>query len=294
VTEKTEKDGFDTLGEFLKQVREKKNLSLAEVSQTLCIRKVYIKAIEESDVNELPPIPYGVGFVRSYARFLGLNVERIVQLYKEENAPDDKEIQVFEPQSDITYPTKKYIIAGVVAAFVVYLIFALIGGIKQSKEDAEISPEDMIVVQKETPSDADTITNKEYGNKTESASTTEEKPIDLTVNQKQEALADKILIRADVFKQESPKIISPRKNSRVVVRFKGESWFEVKDASKVYISKIVNEGFEYEIPNKPGMILSVGRYYNTDVYIDGKLTKVATKRRQTNIELDKFLNKASH
>ena len=76
----------------------------------------------------------------------------------------------------------------------------------------------------------------------------------------------------------------------IVVKIKGETWLEIKDENEVYVSKIVNAGFEYVIPNKKGIIFSVGRYYNADVYINGKKVDVATKHKQTNIRLDKFLN----
>ena len=56
----------------------------------------------------------------------------------------------------------------------------------------------------------------------------------------------------------------------------------------------VSTMLEIERIRKKGIIFSVGRYYNADVYINGKLTTVATKRKQTNILLDKFLSEYNH
>ena len=56
-----------TVGMYLKYTRLSQKKTLDAVSKTLCIRKIYLKAIEESDFKELPPVPYGTGFIRSYA-----------------------------------------------------------------------------------------------------------------------------------------------------------------------------------------------------------------------------------
>ena len=82
----------------------------------------------------------------------------------------------------------------------------------------------------------------------------------------------------------------PETNSRVVVKFKGESWLEIRDDKKIYITGIFEKDYVYNVPDLPGLKLSVGRYYNVDIYIDGKLTTVARPRKQTNIDLDSFLN----
>lgn len=291
-TYKTEEkeDKVETIGEFLKQVREKKGFSIADISEKLCIRKVYIKAIEDGNFKELPPVPYGLGFVRSYAKFLGLNVDRIVQVYKEEHASGDKEIQVFEMPSEITYPTKKYIIGGVVAAFVVYLAFVLIqnSADKQNEEIIETQIEE-IEQPIETPQKivAEEVVAPQEETSAESEETIGGKPV-VVENQAVEETT------AEEQQSEEPRVEKTPQKPRVVVKVKGETWLQIKDDKEVYISKIVDNGFEYEVPNKKGIIFSVGRYYNVDVYIDGKIVEVATKRRQTNLELDKFLDKDNH
>lgn len=291
-TYKTEEkeDKVETIGEFLKQVREKKGFSIADISEKLCIRKVYIKAIEDGNFKELPPVPYGLGFVRSYAKFLGLNVDRIVQVYKEEHASGDKELQIFEMPSEITYPTKKYIIGGVVAAFVVYLAFVLIqnSADKQNEEIIETQIEE-IEQPIETPQKIveEEVVAPQEETSAEGEETIGEKPV-VVENQTVEETT------AEEQQAEEPKVEEIPQKPRVVVKVKGETWLQIKDDKEVYISKIVDNGFEYEVPNKKGIIFSVGRYYNVDVYIDGKIVEVATKRRQTNLELDKFLDKDNH
>ena len=80
-----------------------------------------------------------------------------------------------------------------------------------------------------------------------------------------------------------------KQQDSIRLKLKGESWIELKDNEKVYVSGIRQKGFEYSAPYVPGMILSVGKYYNVDVYLNGVLTQVAGPRKQTNINLDKFI-----
>ena len=62
---------IDDIGTILKSSRLKSKKSMEEISSELCIRKIYLTALEESDYETLPPIPYGVGYVRTYARYRG-------------------------------------------------------------------------------------------------------------------------------------------------------------------------------------------------------------------------------
>ena len=58
------------VGSMLKEMRQEKGITLADVAKQLCIRKSYIEAIENNDASAIPPFPYGIGFIRSYAKFL--------------------------------------------------------------------------------------------------------------------------------------------------------------------------------------------------------------------------------
>ena len=79
-----------TVGMFLKYTRMKQKKSIEAVSDALCIRKIYIQALEEDDYETLSPVPYGIGFVRSYAKYLGLNSDKIAQYYKQQATPQKR------------------------------------------------------------------------------------------------------------------------------------------------------------------------------------------------------------
>lgn len=89
---------LETIGQDLRAARQRKGEDLASVSCALKIRKDHLNALEESQFDLLPGRAYAVGFVRSYARYLGLNAAELVERYKTEIAgfeePSENEVYV--------------------------------------------------------------------------------------------------------------------------------------------------------------------------------------------------------
>ncbi len=65
-------------GETFRRAREARRLSLADAERMTKIRAAYLAALEEERLDALPPPPYSKGFVRTYARLLGLDAERLL------------------------------------------------------------------------------------------------------------------------------------------------------------------------------------------------------------------------
>ena len=110
------------VGGMLHDARLKKGLKIEDIAKELYIRPAYLEAIESSNYDEIPEPPYGVGFIRTYAEFLGLNSARVVQLFKEEtdaNAQAD-DLYVLEPQAEATVPNKKYLLISLAAVALLY------------------------------------------------------------------------------------------------------------------------------------------------------------------------------
>ncbi|MBP5343696.1 MAG: helix-turn-helix domain-containing protein [Alphaproteobacteria bacterium] len=76
----------ESLGQILQFKREKKKLSLQDVSDKLCIKAIYLQALENGHYYAFPSRVYGVGFLRSYARFLGLDADALVAQFNQETA----------------------------------------------------------------------------------------------------------------------------------------------------------------------------------------------------------------
>lgn len=84
-------------GTLLKEERIRQGLELSEVMEKTKISRVSLEAIEEGNVRALPHPVYAKGFVKNYARFLGLDADKMgntmAQIYtSDEDEYEDEQI----------------------------------------------------------------------------------------------------------------------------------------------------------------------------------------------------------
>ncbi|MCZ6604318.1 MAG: DUF4115 domain-containing protein [Alphaproteobacteria bacterium] len=70
------------IGATLRAARELRQMRLKEISETLRIREAYLEAMETDRFEELPGPPYTIGFIRTYAKHLGLDDKNIVAQFR--------------------------------------------------------------------------------------------------------------------------------------------------------------------------------------------------------------------
>ena len=86
---------MESIGEKLRQTRESKGYTLEQIARDTHIAKRFLEALEVEDFTVFPGEPYLIGFMRTYAEYLGLASQEIVNLYKnlklqEQPAPIDE------------------------------------------------------------------------------------------------------------------------------------------------------------------------------------------------------------
>jgi cytoskeletal protein RodZ len=69
------------LGERFRAAREARGLALSDVAEQIRIRTVYLAAIEDENWNAIGAPVYVRGFLRTYARFLGIDPEEAVAAF---------------------------------------------------------------------------------------------------------------------------------------------------------------------------------------------------------------------
>ena len=79
-----------SFGEELRREREIRGISLKEIADATKISRRFLEAIERNDHKTLPAPVFTRGFVREYARYLGLSTEDIVNRYNYAAAGDDR------------------------------------------------------------------------------------------------------------------------------------------------------------------------------------------------------------
>jgi len=79
-----------SFGEELRREREIRGISLKEIADATKISKRFLEAIERNDHKTLPAPVFTRGFVREYARYLGLSAEEMVNRYNFAAVGDDR------------------------------------------------------------------------------------------------------------------------------------------------------------------------------------------------------------
>jgi cytoskeleton protein RodZ len=75
------------IGDSLREARRRGGIELSEVEQATKIRVRYLRAMEEDRWELLPDPAYAPGFLRTYATFLGLDGDALVQEYRRGHEP---------------------------------------------------------------------------------------------------------------------------------------------------------------------------------------------------------------
>ena len=69
------------IGSRLREARESQGLSLDQVEEQIRIRRTFLEALEEERFEDLPGHVYARGFIRNYARHLGLDTQDLLRDY---------------------------------------------------------------------------------------------------------------------------------------------------------------------------------------------------------------------
>ena len=258
---------IDDIGAILKSSRLKNKKSLEDVSSELCIRKIYLSAIEEGDYETLPPIPYGIGYVRTYANYLGLSSERAVKLYKAAALLNEEQNKVEEEVvvQEVNKGNRRHFIYGLIALLILYFCWGLLShGKKAPVENAETTN----IVVEEALAPEESIENI----KEEKA----DKPAEENINKED-------LDSKDEAKEATEEVVT---DNKVRVVFNGESWVELKRKNKVYFQGVFHKGDVKEIDYIDNLFVSVGRPKNVEIYVNGVKKNHLAKRRKTNIPVD--------
>lgn len=73
---------MNELGHILREARETKGYTLEDVQEEIRINAKYLKSLENGDYNALPTPVHVRGFLRNYARFLGLDPQPLLDRYE--------------------------------------------------------------------------------------------------------------------------------------------------------------------------------------------------------------------
>ena len=124
-----------TLGEKLRQAREARDITISEVAEQTRISPLYIESIENDDYRILPGGIFNKGFVKSFAKYVGVDEQEALQDYsriisEQQGYQKEEETKSYRPEvltddrSSSTIPT--VIVAVIILGLMTWGILALV------------------------------------------------------------------------------------------------------------------------------------------------------------------------
>jgi cytoskeleton protein RodZ len=274
--------------------RERQGLGRNDIAQRLHMSGYQVEALEKGDYTRLPRGTFLRGFVRNYAKVLGLAPERVLPLL-DEAAPPQSAPGIVVPTQNIRFDplnerfSHPFVKASAFAAFMLALGFAAMywwlfvrttpvtPAKKSPAPSAEVAPAPA-PVPAPTPELAKAPAEPE---KPGPPSAAPGKPAEAT----KAASAKPEPAKAEANPPAEKTVVGTGEGSVLKFRFKGPSWVEIRDArGKVLLSKLNLPGSEAEVSGRPPFNVIVGNapdvqlFYNDHEFDLEPHTKVAVAR----------------
>ena len=272
-----------TLGERLAREREQQGLSRADVAQRLHMSAWQVEALEAGDYSRLPKGTFLRGFVRNYAKVLGLPAESVLSLLKE-GRPHDPAPGIVVPTQNIRFDpigerlSSPYVKASVYAVVAVAVGFAVMywwlfvkptppGGSVASKKATPMEVVPHTVASAPLPAPAEPAPPKDLA---------VAPPAAPPVEAPRPAEAARAMDPPKVEPVPGPpprgrESLAKGAERALKFRFTGESWVEVRDGrGRVLFQQLNAPGSEAEVTAKPPFSIVVGNAPEVRLQMNGQ------------------------
>lgn len=222
------------VGEILRRTREHYGLTLNEVESVLRIRACQLEALEIGDLSKLPGRVYAIGFVRTYAEYLGLEGDKVVYLFKKQAVGNKTRPELSFPiaASESKLPNK-IILAGSFIAFII--VISLWSTLSGSEPTSSAVPP--------VPASLQTAAVYNYPSK-----------------------AEYLSYLAPASGGED--ILLP---NQLVINIVESTWIEIRNAKgESLISRVLNPGDSYTVPYEQGLVMDAGNAAGLEITIGGE------------------------
>lgn len=248
-----------SVGSLLRQARLAQKGKLPEISENLRISHEHLKALEEDEVNGLPGLAYAVGFIRSYADYLGLDAEVLIAQYKSQTSGMSNGLDFPITEEDYELPSFILVSGLVVVSTIAYLFWAFLIDAEEIMMDKtnsisayeETSEEDVASdisqeSSEEKSMDRPLMNNEALPEETENLISQKTEQQEATIEEKTKpADEEEIIAGAIVDMKPLPDIAAPP----LYIRGLGQTWLRVTDVDgKVLYSSIILQGETFQLP----------------------------------------------
>lgn len=307
-TNRTAGGGLAEIGTMLRRRREEVGQDLAAVSAVTHIKPIFLKAIEEGRRKDLPGTAYMIGYIRTYADYLGFDGNRLITDYHADLAGPrkwiDKRADPVEqaPAALSQIQASPVLVLGsvVILALAAYGVWSIFAGGESETETAAIDTLAEETAPAEPPASeepeaaegqppAPSPTNARASTGAEPTAPADEPPLpEASPAEVPAATEDQVPPEADIAStgEEAAEESPPQEAAaeaegqagKIVIRARLESWIQVTDEKKdVVFSRVLRSGETYTVPEEKGLMLTTGNAGGIEITVNGtKLKSLGT------------------
>ena len=250
---------METVGKILKKRREEKNISLSNISNELNISIEILVKIENDQILKSADIIYFIGHIRAYAKFIDLNGNDIISLFKKQISYSNniKKLEISEPVfKNSIFKTQHF--------FSIFFIFVIFGSfyflfINDSKQQRDYAlvpdlPESLIPIIEKQDMNLFNLPKENLN---------EEKIIKDHIASPSSAVASQK---------------SYKENITITLKLLNPTWLQIRDdLDKIILSKLMEKDEEFSYSNTLNYSITAGNAGNILIIIDGEVFGKAGK-----------------
>lgn len=278
------------LGEELRDARLALGLAIEDVAAQLRIRRVYLVALEEGRVKDLPSAAYAVGFVRNYSGFLGLDPGDMVRRLRDavSGAARKADLVFPEPVPERGFPAGVVVLVGAVIAIGAYVAWYNWTGTRNRSVDA-VPPVPARLEPAARSGEALRPTTPTPAPAAAPGTPSPAAPAAPVAGQPATPGMPPLPVPTPVPVQVPPPVATPAApaapvnpdQSRITIRAKADVWTQVRDtrANSQLLARTMRAGETFAVPNREGLTLSVGNAAQIEVLIEGTASPVFSELR---------------
>lgn len=293
-------DGARRVGAELCAAREHLGWSLPDIAAHLRIRLAFLAAIEQGRLDQLPGTAYAMGFVRTYAKSLGLDPDAVAQRFRAEAAAVGRrtELAFPAPVPERGVPAGAVVLLGAVLAIGAYAGWYQATGEQPGDEPVRPVPERLAALAP-PPSPSPTVAQARgtavdagrgspgldlagpaIGNAPGGAAPLPMTPLPVVPGTARllpgtPTAAFAAAPATAPAAAPAPATAAPAQDAtpegvRILLRAKAESWLQVRDRQgQVVLNRVLRAGETWPVPAQGRFLLTTGNAGGTELLVDG-------------------------
>lgn len=245
-----------SVGQVLREAREAQNMTLEDVAMRLRLMHRQVEAMETDDFGSLGQPVFARGFVRNYARLMGLQPETL--LARMEGAPaEPAPVAPAEPPMPSSWLTSPWLILLLLGVLVVVAVpISLYWWLNSDAGEAQHV---VMPLKQESPPPVPAVTSV--------VPNPADAPAEVPVSPTEPVVATEASVEADV----PPVAASPASRSQLHLEFGEESWVEIKDASgRTLLRQLNPAGSSADIQGQPPFDVLIGNAAQARMTYNGR------------------------